>query len=136
MQGLIGFISCDPAVVARSNVEEIAGIHLDNPAIRHRCDSLPCDDHANVFDIAVDESYGSSYISRPLPPWLVYRATDHHTTEVNQVKSSFWESPYFVRLVEAFQDHVMHAAIPPYCRGYFQGKDASCVILRERPVYF
>ena len=73
-------------------MEEIAGIHLDNPAIRHRCDGLPCDDHANVFDIAVDESYGSSYISRPLPPWPVYGATDHHATEANQVELPFGRS--------------------------------------------
>jgi hypothetical protein len=122
MQGLIRFISYDPAVVARGNVEEIAGIHLDNPAIRHRCDGLPCDDHANVFDIAVDESYGSSYISRPLPPWSVYGAADHHATEANQVESSFWEGPYFVRLVEALQDHVMHAAIPLTAETTCKGK--------------
>jgi hypothetical protein len=111
-------------------MEQISSVHLDNTAIAHGCDGLTGDDKTNVFDIALDETDSAAYIHRPLPTRLIYRAADDHVAKANQVKPSFWESAGFVGVVEAFQEYVMHPAIPSCCPGYLQRKDASCVILR------
>ena len=105
VDGDVGFIANDPAVMSWRNVEDVSSFHLYDAAIIHCRNGTPGDHHADVLHHATLRADGLSDMLGPFPARLVGSAADGHAFDVNDFEGSLFEGAHFVGLLKAFQNY-------------------------------
>jgi hypothetical protein len=114
MKRHIRLIADDPTVVIgrpRWNVKERTGAEFMDRAVVHRSSGTAGKHQPNMLAVAARCTNARSNMSGPPPPRLVRGATDCHVPDPDDIESSFFERPYFVRLFKSLQNHFEHCVI-------------------------
>ncbi len=77
VQRHVGFVAPDPTVVARTNLEDVAGAEFDLSSIIHPDHAPPSEHDPNVRDLAGWSPGKRLHVLRPLPPGLIGRAANY-----------------------------------------------------------
>src|SRR5580704_491397 len=112
MQRHIRLIANYPAVMPRSDVENIARLHLDDISVVHRGGGAPRDHNSHMFDRTALRSHRWTHMDRPLPAGFVSGPPNRHAVDPHQLKRSFFKGADLVWLLEALQDDVIHGNSP------------------------
>src|SRR5687768_5120130 len=106
MQRHIRLVADHPAVVAGRDVKEVAGAHLDHPAVVHRRRRAARHDHSDMLDQARLLAERSADMDRPFPPRLIGRPADDHLAHVDQLEPPELELAHLVGRLEPLEDDV------------------------------
>jgi hypothetical protein len=96
----IRLISDDPAVVPRSNIENITRFHVDYFAIVHGGSRSPGEDDAHMLHITTLFADGPANMLGPLPTRQVCRTADGHARNMDHLELAFFKVPQLIRLLE------------------------------------
>jgi len=111
VKGYVGFVADHPTVVRHGkDMEQLARRELENRAVRESHRGPAGDDHADVFDLAERGTDDWRHMQRPLPAWLVARATESETADSNEVELSLFETTRLVGMVKAPKDSAVRLA--------------------------
>src|SRR5260370_31286249 len=90
------------------NIKEHSGAEFVDRAVLHRSRGTSGEHHPNMLDVAARRAHARPDMNGPLPSGLVRRTADGHAPDANQLKFSFFEHSYFVRLLKALQNCLKH----------------------------
>ena len=116
MQGDVGFPAYNPAVVARLNVENVAGSHLDDAAVIHGRGGASGNDHPDVLHRATLLSDAFANVNGPFPTRLIGRAPNRHSAQMHNFEFALFKGADFVWVFKSFHDDFVHE----FLQGYLQ----------------
>src|SRR5260370_14621331 len=90
------------------NIKEHSGAEFVDRAVLHRSRGTSGEHHPNMLDVAARRAHARPDMNGPLPSGLVRGTADGHAPDANQLKFSFFEHSYFVRLLKALQNCLKH----------------------------
>jgi hypothetical protein len=91
MERDVRIVTDDPAVVARRDVEEVAGLQYPFRAVVHPCDRLAAEYETDVLDLTGGAAHDRRDVLRPAPTRFVCRSTDDRRPDAVNVEPPLLE---------------------------------------------
>src|SRR6187401_761038 len=104
VQGHVGLIAHDPAVVPGRHVEDVARTQHHLLAVVHLHGGPAGEDEPDMLDGAALRTRDGTDVFRPVPARLVFGASQLHAAQGDETEEALLEAPFFVGMIEAFDD--------------------------------
>src|SRR6267143_1999247 len=91
VDGDVGFVADDPAVMAGGDIEDVARCEVVFPAVAHLDPVSTGNDHAHMLDFAILRACRGTDMGGPLPSRLVDGLPEGHPSDPEQIEVALLE---------------------------------------------